>query len=114
MRSLILALALTVAAISAASAENDVCAEPHVYTATCMAMQDQAERDACLDTVRAQRQCKPEKNLATGSTGGAVAVGSSQQAACAQLLRNARGEYSAGKCVCQKTPSKLWRCTLGN
>jgi hypothetical protein len=58
--------------------------------------------------------CKPEKNPATGATGGPTATGPTQAAACDELLRNDKGEYSAGKCVCQETRDHLWRCAIGN
>src|SRR5262249_450461 len=97
-----------------AQAAADICKAPRIETGTCMTMAKLADRDACLEKIRAQRRCKPEKNPGRGTAGGAFAVGSSQQDACAQLLRNDKGEYSAGKCICSETSGGLWRCTLGD
>lgn len=58
--------------------------------------------------------CKPEKNPPTGATGGPTAVGTSQAEACDKLLRNDKGEYSAGKCVCRQTADGKWTCTFGD
>jgi hypothetical protein len=58
--------------------------------------------------------CQPEKNPPTGASGGPVATGASQAAACDRLLRNDKGEYSAGKCVCTQLASGEWRCTIGD
>jgi hypothetical protein len=58
--------------------------------------------------------CRPEKDPSTGGTDGPLATGPSRDAACDKLLRNDKGEYSAGKCVCSETSPGLWRCSLGN
>ena len=58
--------------------------------------------------------CKPEKDPSTGATGGPVATAATQAAACDQLLRNDKGEYSAGKCVCKQASDGLWTCTIGD
>ena len=58
--------------------------------------------------------CKPEKNPPTGATSGPSVTAATQAEACDKLLKNDRGEYSAGKCVCEQTSAGLWRCTLGN
>jgi hypothetical protein len=92
----------------------DVCTEPRVDTATCTAMPKLADHDACLNKVRAQKQCKPEKNPPTGASDGPVAIGSSQGTACDQLLRNGNGEYSAGKCVCNQGADGMWTCRIGD
>ena len=58
--------------------------------------------------------CKPEKDPPTGATGGPTATAATQGEACDKLLKNDKGEYSAGKCVCEQTSPNEWRCTLGN
>ena len=58
--------------------------------------------------------CKPEKDPPTGVSGGPTATAPTQAEACDKLLKNDKGEYSAGKCVCEQTSTSLWRCTLGN
>ncbi len=113
MRAIVACAAMIVAALAPACAATDVCMQPRVDTGTCMSMPQPADREACLDTQKAQRVCKSEKNPGTGTAGGPVATGSSQSEACDHLLRNDKGEYSAGKCVCSEG-SGFWRCTLGD
>jgi hypothetical protein len=67
-----------------------------------------------LVVLAALAACKPEKNPATGATGGATATAPTQAEACDRLLKNDKGEYSAGKCVCEETRDHLWRCTIGD
>jgi len=58
--------------------------------------------------------CKPEKNPATGANGGRAATAATQAEACDKLLKNDKGEYSAGKCVCEQTAGGDWACRIGD
>src|SRR5262245_33622942 len=58
--------------------------------------------------------CKPEKDPATGvSSGRPVATAPTQAEACDKLLKNDKGEYSAGKCVCEQADG-VWTCSIGD
>ncbi|MBI1213333.1 MAG: hypothetical protein GC190_17855 [Alphaproteobacteria bacterium] len=58
--------------------------------------------------------CKPEKNPPTGDTSGPTATAPTQAEACDRLLKNDKGEYSAGKCVCSEGADASWTCRLGD
>lgn len=58
--------------------------------------------------------CKSEKNPATGDTSGPTATASTQAEACDRLLKNDKGEYSAGKCVCSQAADGVWTCRIGD
>jgi hypothetical protein len=96
---------------------SPACAEPRVEVSTCQQMTDETARLACLAKADAQRECLPEKNPSSPDETPASersAVGPTRDAACETLLRNEKGEYSAGKCVCKEPMTGVWRCTLGN
>jgi len=57
--------------------------------------------------------CKPEKDPSTGASDGPTATAPTQGEACDKLLKNDKGEYSAGKCVCEQA-NGIWTCTIGN
>jgi hypothetical protein len=57
--------------------------------------------------------CKPEKDPSTGASGGPTATASTQAEACDKLLKNDKGEYSAGKCVCEQADG-AWSCRIGD
>lgn len=59
--------------------------------------------------------CKPEKDPATGASNGLTATAPTQAEACDKLLKNDKGEYSAGKCVCEQADADgAWTCRLGD
>ena len=58
--------------------------------------------------------CKEEKNPPTGNTSGPTATASTQAEACDKLLKNEKGEYSAGKCVCNQASDGVWICRIGD
>lgn len=59
--------------------------------------------------------CKPEKDPATGASSALTATAPTQAEACDKLLKNDKGEYSAGKCVCaQADGAASWTCRIGD
>jgi hypothetical protein len=57
--------------------------------------------------------CKAEKDPSSGVSGGPTATAPTQSDACDKLLKNDKGEYSAGKCVCDQVDGQ-WTCRIGN